>query len=83
MCNQELVGKIERNPETDREKLETVKCRRSGGTIGRTKISKVPFGISTIFIPMLLVISLGDWARTWQLTCIIPKMIKVEKNIEI
>jgi hypothetical protein len=34
-------------------------------------------------MPMLLVISLGDWARTWQLTCIIPKRIKVNKNIEI
>jgi hypothetical protein len=32
---------------------------------------------------MLLVISLGDWARTWQLICIIPKRIKVNKNIEI
>jgi hypothetical protein len=31
---------------------------------------------------MLLVISFGDWARTWQLTCIIPKRIKVNKNIE-
>ena len=40
MCNQELVGRIERNPKTDREKLETVKCRRSGGTIGRTKIAR-------------------------------------------
>ena len=38
LCNQELIRKIERNPKTDREKLETVKCWRSGGTIGRTKI---------------------------------------------
>jgi hypothetical protein len=34
-------------------------------------------------MPMLLVISLGDWARAWQLTCIIPKMIEVDRNIEI
>jgi hypothetical protein len=41
-----------------------------------------PLGISTSFIPMLLVISLGDWASTRQPNWIIPKITNEDKNID-
>jgi hypothetical protein len=41
-----------------------------------------PLGISTSFIPMLLVISLGDWASTRQPNWIIPKITNDDKNID-